>query len=124
MSSVLGVPAGRATFGEDPGRWPFNYASRKLEAFAIVKTGDGWLYGFTVTSTKASAQFILIFDAPSLPADGAVPLIGKAAAAGDATGAEYFQPRRFESGLVICNSSTQGSKTIGSADCLFDVQYV
>ena len=31
--------------------------------------------------------------------------------------------REFESGLVICNSSTDATKTIGSADTFFDVQY-
>ena len=32
--------------------------------------------------------------------------------------------RWFTIGCIVCNSSTQGSKTIGSADCLFDVQYI
>lgn len=115
---------GRAGFGEDAARAPFNYASKGLETFAVVKTGDGWLYGFTVSNTKGSAQFVLVFDAHDLPPEGAVPLIAKSVPASDAVGFSWVPPRRFEAGLVLCNSSTQGSKTIGSADCLFDAQYV
>ena len=37
----------------------------------------------------------------------------------------YYGPmgRVFHQGLVLCNSSTDTTKTIGSADCFFDVQY-
>jgi hypothetical protein len=114
---------GRAMFGENAGRLPLNNPSAALEAFRVVKTGDGWLCGFTVTNTKASVQFVLVFDARDLPPEGAVPLIGKSLPASDALGMIWIPPRRFEAGLVLCNSSTQGSKTIGSADCLFDAQY-
>jgi hypothetical protein len=27
-------------------------------------------------------------------------------------------------GIILCNSTTQGTKTLGAADCIFDVQYV
>ena len=114
----------RALLGEDPLRFPLNYASRKLETSCVVKTADGWLYGFTITNTKASAQFVQVFDAGAVPADGNVPLISKSVPAGDAVGFAFLPPRRFESGLCLSNSSTQGTKTVGSADCLFDVQYI
>lgn len=115
---------GRAELGENAGRLPLNYASKQLEQFAVVKTGDGWLFGFTITNTKGSAQFVLVFDAPALPGEGAVPLLGKSVPASDAVGFSWWPPRRFEAGLVLCNSTTQGTKTIGAADCLFDAQYV
>lgn len=124
MSDVDAGRLARALLGDDTAREPNNYASRKLENSAVVKTGDGWLYGFTITNTKASAQFVQVFDAPAVPADGQVPVIAKSVPAGDAVGFSWLPPRRFESGLIICNSSTQGSKTIGSADCLFDAQYI
>ena len=117
-------PFPRAEFGEGALRLPLNAPSRQLANFIQVKTGDGWLYGFTVTNTKASAQFVQVFDAATLPGDGAVPLIAKSVPAGDAVGFAWLPPRRFEAGLVLCNSSTQGTKTIGSADCLFDAQYL
>lgn len=114
----------RAEFGEGDLRRPLNNASRQLANSMVVKTGDGWLYGFTISNTKASAQFVQVFDAHDLPADTAVPLISKSVPAGDAVGFSWWPPRRFESGLILCNSSTQATKTIGSADCLFDAQYL
>lgn len=110
--------------GEESLRLPLNYASKKLEASAVVKTGDGWLYGFTITNTNAAIRFVQVFDAPSVPADGAVPLLAKSVPAGDAVGFSWLPPRRFEAGLILCNSTTQGSKTLGSADSLFDAQYI
>ena len=103
---------------------PLNHYSIALAASMVVKTGPGILYGLTVTNTKASAQFVQVFDASALPADGAVPLFSKSVAAADATGFNWLPGRTFLVGIVICNSSTSGSKTIGSADCLFDVQFV
>jgi hypothetical protein len=115
---------GRATFGENADRRPLNAPSRQLANSIVVKTGDGWLYGFTVSNTKGSAQFVQVFDAHDVPADTTVPLISKSVPAGDAVGFSWLPPRRFEAGLVICNSTTQATKTIGAADCLFDAQYV
>lgn len=109
---------------EDDALLPLNNPSPRLESSRVVKTGPGILYGFTVTNTKASAQFVQIFDAATLPADGAVPLIAVAAPAADARGVSWLPGRTFLTGLVICNSTTQGSKTLGAADCLFDVQFV
>lgn len=103
---------------------PLNYSSRALANSAVVKTGPGILYGFTVTNTKASAQYVLVFDASSVPADGAIPVLAKSIAANDATGFNWLPGRTFLVGCVICNSSTNTSKTIGSADCFFDVQFV
>ena len=103
---------------------PLNNASPRLEASRVIKTGPGILYGFTVTNTKAAIQFVQVFDAATLPADGAVPIIAKSLPASDAVGFNWLPGRTFLTGIVICNSSTQGTKTIGSADCLFDAQYL
>jgi hypothetical protein len=110
--------------GEATGPEPPNYESRQLEAFAVVKTGDGVLYGLTVTNTNAAAQYVLGFDARTLPGDGAVPLFGYKVPAGDALPLTWIPGRTFFSGIILCNSSTQATKTIGAADCLFDVQYL
>lgn len=102
---------------------PLNYNTGVL-ANAIVVPGRVVVYGFTVYNTKASAQYILGFDANTIPADTAVPLFAwnLAAHAGVVFG---WQPngRQFQTGLVLCNSSTDSTKTIGSVDCLFDVQF-
>ena len=103
---------------------PLNSPSRAVEASRVVKSGVGILYGITVTNTKASAQFVQVFDASAVPADGAVPLFSKSVPAGDAVGIQWLPGRVFLTGLTVCNSSTSATKTVGSADCLFDVQFV
>lgn len=92
-------------------------------AASTVLTGQVRVYGFTVYSTKASAQYVQMFDASGLPADTAVPILAFPVLANNFVGT-YFGPmgRVFSRGLVLCNSSTDATKTIGSADCLFDVQ--
>lgn len=103
---------------------PLNDYTARLSSSIVAKTGPGILYGFTVTNTKASAQYVLLFDASTLPADGAVPILAKSVPANDAVGFSWLPGRTFGVGLIICNSSTNTSKTIGSADCLFDCQFV
>jgi hypothetical protein len=110
--------------GELAGLQPLNYTSRALEASCVVKTGDGILYGFTVTNTKASAQFVLLFDRATVPSSGAVPILAKSVPAGDAVGFNWLPGRTFFAGIVLCNSTTQGSLTPGSADCIYDAQYL
>lgn len=109
---------------DDEALLPLNYASPRLQASCVVKTGPGILYGLTVTNTKATAQFVQVFDATSLPADNAVPLLSKSIPATDAVGIAWFPGRTFLSGIVVCNSSTSDKKTIGSADCIFDAQFI
>lgn len=110
---------------EASGVLPLNRFTAALAASLLVKPSQGKLYGLSVTNTNAAQQFIQVFDAATLPANGAVPLISFPVAATSA-GSVYFGSvgRAFEQGIVVCNSSTQGSKTIGSADCLFDAQYI
>jgi hypothetical protein len=103
---------------------PLNSPSRALEASRVIKTGAGILYGVLVTNTKASAQFLQVFDANAVPADDAVPLFSKSVPAGDAVGIQWLPGRVFLTGLVVCNSPTSATKTVALADCLFDVQFV
>lgn len=104
---------------------PLNESSRALEASHIVKHVGGKLYGLSVYSNKGAAQFIQLFDMDALPADGAIPVAVFTVATVANLGL-YFGSvgRAFEQGIVVCNSSTAATKTIGSADCWFDAQYV
>lgn len=94
------------------------------EASRVAKANAGLLFRAYGYNSKASAQYIQVHDAAALPADTAVPgiLIKVAAEShfsidlGDA--GEYFGK-----GIVICNSSTGPTKTIGAADCWFRVIY-
>ncbi len=102
---------------------PLNFSTNRL-ANSIIVPGKVVVYGWTAYNTKASAQFINVFDANALPADTAVPLFSWNLAANSGVGFG-FQPngRQFQTGLVLCNSSTDATKTIGSVDCFFDVQF-
>lgn len=105
--------------------WPLNSTSNGLENFRIVKAGAGTLYGFSGFNNKGASQFIQAFDAAGLPADGAVPVFVMTAAT-VSNFAVYWGDvgRFFHAGIVLCNSSTLATKTIGSADCFFDAQYI
>lgn len=103
---------------------PTNHYTPQLANSLIVKPGAGILYGFTVSSTNAAAQFVQVFDAAAVPADGAVPILSISVPATNGTGFNWIPGRTFQVGIVLCNSSTQASKTIGVADCLFDAQFV
>jgi hypothetical protein len=104
---------------------PSNNHSNALVASLVVSTGPGYLVALTINNTNAAAQFVQLHDAASLPADGAVPaVVFTAAASGDKFVTYSLPGRFFLRGIVICNSSTAATKTIGAADCFFDVQYI
>ena len=112
-------------YAQDQGyeRLPDNFHSNALAA-SIVIPGAHELYGFTVSNTNAAAQYVQVFDLSALPSDGAVPAVLFTVPGASNEGVQYLPPRKMLEGIVICNSSTAGTKTIGSADCFFDVQYL
>jgi len=102
-----------------------NSTSNALESSRVVKSGKTRLFGFSGTNTKASAQFILAFDATGIPLNGAIPkFVMTAAASSDFWVSWTPGCRNFSDGCVLCNSSTAATLTIGSADCWFDAQYL
>lgn len=104
---------------------PVNATTTANAASLVVKATAGLLYGLTGYNAKTSAQFIQIHDAASLPADTAVPKVVFSVPASSNFSLDYGEyAKSFTTGIVICNSSTEATKTIGSADCWFDVQYV
>jgi hypothetical protein len=103
---------------------PFNQNSGALANSLVVKVDNAYLYGFHVHSTKATAQYIMVFDAQTLPNENAVTPLTFAIGANADLDELWIPPRFFQAGIVICNSTTDTLKTIGSADCWFDVNYV
>lgn len=101
-----------------------NSTSLALENSRVVNSGATQLYGFAGVNTKASAQFILAFNRTSVPANGAVPDVVLNAPASDNFWISWAPAwRNFSEGVVLCNSSTSATLTIGAADCWFDAQY-
>jgi hypothetical protein len=104
---------------------PLNFHSQALTASIVVKPTAGYLLGLTVNNTKASAQYLLLFDSATLPADGAIPCTSFTMPASSHLAIYFNTPgRAFQTGISACNSSTSATKTIGSADCFFDAQFI
>lgn len=104
---------------------PVNATTTAYAASLVVKATPGILYGLTGYNSKTSAQFIQVHDAASLPSDTAVPKVVFTVGALSNFSLDYGKyGRQFNTGIVVCNSSTGPTKTIGSADVWVDVQYV
>jgi len=103
---------------------PVSASSTALSQFLVVKAGPGTLYGFSVFNSKASAQFIQVFDQTSAPTSGQVPVFVATVGASSNLGVYWGSVGRWLNiGIVIANSSTSATQTAGSADCWFDAQY-
>ena len=103
---------------------PTNASTTAYAASLIVKASAGVLYIVTGFNSRSSGQFIQIFDSATLPADTSVPKIIFYVESNSNFSFDLgVYGRAFSSGIVVCNSSTGPTKTIGAADCWFDVQY-
>ena len=104
---------------------PFSATTPAYAASILAKSSPGTVYYVTGYNSGALTKFIQIHDAAALPADGAVPAVILSVAA-SSNFSLYFGTfgRYFANGIVVCNSSTGPTKTIGAADCWIDVGYV
>lgn len=106
-----------------------NCVARNTAAAAslLAKAATGTFVSLVGVNTGA-AQYILVFDAAALPANAdATALFRFAVADGTTTPQNFSLTFTFgvpcNSGIVVCNSSTIASKTLGSANCYFSVVY-
>jgi len=114
---VASTPLSSASF------CPTSAVTNAYAASKVVKASGGalyWMYGHNSGPT----QYIQVHNATSLPANGAVPSILIVAAAGANFVLEFSKfGIWFPTGIVLCNSSTGPTKTIGAADCWFGVLF-
>jgi hypothetical protein len=94
------------------------------EASAIVKAAPGTIFS-VIGYNSGPKQFLQLHDSATLPADTAVPKIIFTVPASSNFFYDFGEIGRFcGTGIVLCNSSTGPTKTLGSADCWFSVQYI
>lgn len=95
-------------------------SSTAYEASRILKSGPGTLLSLTGYNSKGSAQFIQLHNSATVPADTAVPIaVLTVATVGNFAFTLPPGGIPFSTGIVVCNSSTGPTKTIGSADTFF-----
>jgi hypothetical protein len=116
----------RSNLQFDPGELPYGYSSGGSLASGGVLVSDGpaRLFNLTVTSTSASDQYVLLFDAPGVPADGAGAAAGIKVPAGLTAKIDYgWRGKAFDHGICWSNSSTIPAKTAGGADCYVEANW-
>lgn len=104
---------------------PNGYASTAVETNHVIKDAAGVVFVASMYNDNAATRYLQFFDSHTLPADGVVPLLSfevptKTTRVIDSYA---FRGKQFRIGIVVCNSTTGVSKTLGGADCLFDVEY-
>lgn len=97
--------------------------SAAAEASSVSKGASGVLYGCSLSNGNASARYFQFFNSNTLPADTTVPVITLLVPGNSTAVFEWPKGRYFSTGIVWCNSTTQNTKTIGSADSLADINY-
>lgn len=102
---------------------PINRTVNAYVSNIVASTVPTTLLGLTVTNSAVTAQYIQLHNTQSLPADDEIPVLPIRVEALSSLGLDFgVYGREFTQGLVVCNSSTGPTKTIGAADCWFDVQ--
>lgn len=89
-------------------------------ASKIGLAAPGRLFLLVGYNAKTSAQFIQVHNSATLPAEAAVPeYTFRVEATSNFSIDLSLYGDYFDAGITVCNSSTQSTKTIGSADCSF-----
>jgi hypothetical protein len=103
---------------------PTNATTTAYAASLIVKATAGTLYNITGYNSRTSGQFIQLYNSATLPANGVAPVVVFFVGASSNFSFNLgVYGRHFTTGIVIGNSTTGPTKTIGAADCWFDAQF-
>jgi len=100
-------------------------ATTALAASLVIKASAGRLYQLTGINSAASSQYIQLFNSTTLPADGATPLVVLLVPANANFSFDLLSiGKYFSTGIVVSNSSTLATKTIGTSTCWFNAEYL
>lgn len=103
---------------------PSRISSSAYEASHIIKASAGNLYTITGYNSKTTSQFIQVHNTTTVPADTAVPIYTFTVPGSSNFSLDFGNlGDQFSTGIVVCNSSTGPTKTIGAADVWFIVRY-
>jgi len=92
-------------------------------ASLVISAAPATLYGLTGYNSKNTGQFIQLFNLTALPADATVPSVVLWVDALSSFSLDFgVNGRYFSTGIVLSNSSTGPTKTIGAADLWIDAQ--
>lgn len=95
-------------------------SSSAYEASKVIKNAAGTLLSLVGYNSKASAQWIQVFNSATVPADTAVPIYSFLVQATSNFALDVpIVGMPFTTGIAVSNSSTGPTKTIGSADVFF-----
>lgn len=128
-ASVSLAPAGQifnSPVPENSSGWALSAAaSAALAASLIIKASAGKLFKLQIVNTNAVARYFQVHNSATLPADTAVPVFLISVPALSSIEVDFtVYGRYFSTGIVICNSTTAATKTIGAADAWFNALYL
>jgi hypothetical protein len=119
LTTVLPAASAAST-----GAWS-RVVSTAQEASHVIKASAGRLRLLTGYNAKASAQFIQVHNTTSVPADTAVPVYSFTVPASSNFSLDLGETGAyFSTGISVCNSSTQPTKTVGTTDTWFTAEYL
>lgn len=91
-------------------------------ASLIAKASAGSVLSLIGYNSHSENQFIQIHDSATLPSEGTVPAATIIAEKGNNFGLDVpICGMDFQNGIVVCNSTTGPTKTIGGSNCFFTV---
>lgn len=105
--------------------WVCSNVAAVAAASGVIKASAGKLYGVTITNDNAAARYIQFFNLTAVPADATVPLFVVKLAAGESKQFDFStMGKYFATGICWSNSTTFGTKTIGTADSCVEARFL
>jgi hypothetical protein len=116
----------RSNLQFDAGELPYGYNSggALVSGGVVVSEGPARLYNLTVTSQLSSDQYVMLFDAAAVPANGAAPVAAFKVPAGSTATLDYgWRGKAFNKGICWSNSTTLPDLTAGAANCYAEANW-